>query len=266
MRGVHWARRYSSRSGILPSFRELLDQVDLSDDEQLGPTLSVDETELVEILRGILSASKGVKDMNEAWLVEASLSPAPHGMFFLFVHHAVCFSDCTLSCRNVQPQEDEVRRSSQVWTEGPLSEEYLQGALHPVLVKQMYECSFEELMNKAGRSVGLHFVNLIGTAEFHVKELEDEAKKTWAELEWKELELEVGVLRSSLDGAQNDRARLEGEVLSLTEATTFLKVKLKSGGPKAVAAYKASRGFELGLEKMRRVSYEFEYQVALERL
>ncbi|RWW84437.1 hypothetical protein BHE74_00006966, partial [Ensete ventricosum] len=41
------------------------------------PTLLVDETELVEILRGILSASRGVKDMNEAWLVEAGLNPAP---------------------------------------------------------------------------------------------------------------------------------------------------------------------------------------------
>ncbi|RWW53657.1 hypothetical protein BHE74_00039859 [Ensete ventricosum] len=39
--------------------------------------LSVDETELVKILRGILSASKGVKDMNEAWLAEVGLDPTP---------------------------------------------------------------------------------------------------------------------------------------------------------------------------------------------
>ncbi|RWW27437.1 hypothetical protein GW17_00008140 [Ensete ventricosum] len=42
-----------------------------------GFRVGVDEIELVEILRGILSASRGVKDMNEAWLVEAGLSPAP---------------------------------------------------------------------------------------------------------------------------------------------------------------------------------------------
>ncbi|RWW56153.1 hypothetical protein BHE74_00037153 [Ensete ventricosum] len=47
------------------------------------PALSADETKLVEILRGILSISKGVKDMNEAWLAEASLSPAPGEMFNL---------------------------------------------------------------------------------------------------------------------------------------------------------------------------------------
>ncbi|RRT66778.1 hypothetical protein B296_00039911 [Ensete ventricosum] len=70
---------------------------------------------------------------------------------------------------------------------------------------------------------------------------------------------------ANLDGARNDRARLEGDVLSLTEAATFLEVKLKAEGSKVVIAYKASRGFELGLEKMGRVSYEFEYRVALER-
>ncbi|RWW33504.1 hypothetical protein GW17_00001789 [Ensete ventricosum] len=82
----------------------------------------------------------------------------------------------------------------------------------------------------------------------------------------RELEQEVGLLRSSLDGARNNRARLEGDVLSLNEAVVFLEVELKAEGQKAVVAYKASRGFESGLEKMGRVSYEFGYRVALERL
>ncbi|RRT57604.1 hypothetical protein B296_00004670 [Ensete ventricosum] len=69
---------------------------------------------------------------------------------------------------------------------------------------------------------------------------------------------------SILDEARNDRARLEGDVLSLTKAVALLKVELKAEGPKAVAAYKASRGFESGLEKMGRVIYEFRYQVAFE--
>ncbi|RRT54373.1 hypothetical protein B296_00038942 [Ensete ventricosum] len=107
--------------------------------------------------------------------------------------------------------------------------------------------------------------------ECWVKELEDETKKKRSELESlrnqrKELELEARVLDSSLDEVRNDRARLEGEVLSLIEASTFLEVKLKGEGSKVVAAYKASRRFELGLGKMRRVSYEFGYRVALERL
>ncbi|RRT65364.1 hypothetical protein B296_00028287 [Ensete ventricosum] len=71
---------------------------------------------------------------------------------------------------------------------------------------------------------------------------------------------------ANLDGARNNRARLEGDVLSLTKAVTFLEAKLKDEGEKAVAAYKASRGFKSGLEKMGRVSYEFEDLVTLERL
>ncbi|RWW48305.1 hypothetical protein BHE74_00045640 [Ensete ventricosum] len=43
--------------------------------------------------------------------------------------------------------------SSQFWTEGPLSGEYLRGALHPILAKQVYKCSSEELMNRVGKSV-----------------------------------------------------------------------------------------------------------------
>ncbi|RZR77190.1 hypothetical protein BHM03_00002201 [Ensete ventricosum] len=83
-------------------------------------------------------------------------------------------------------------------------------ALHPVLAKQVYECSSKELMNR--------------------------------------------VEKSTVD------------VLSLTEVAALLEAELKVKGPKAVAAYKASRGFESGLKKMRRVSYEFGYRVALERL
>ncbi|RRT58080.1 hypothetical protein B296_00006102 [Ensete ventricosum] len=41
---------------------------------------------------------------------------------------------------------------SQVWTEGPLFGEYLRGALQPALAKQVYECSSEELMNRARKS------------------------------------------------------------------------------------------------------------------
>ncbi|RWW37604.1 hypothetical protein BHE74_00057288 [Ensete ventricosum] len=232
MRGIHRAWRYSSHSGILPSFRELLDQVDLSDDEQLGPTLSVDETELVEILRGILSASKGVKDMNEAWLVEASLSPAPHEV------------------------EDRAR-----------AEKYF-----TTIMTQLKAAKGED-------PLGLHFVSAL------IDRVHDAGRLVWSQhrriLEYanklrveleslksqrRDMEQEVRVLRSSLDGARNDRVRFEGDVLSLPDAAALLKAELKAEGPRAVAAYKASRGFESGLEKMRRVSYEFGYRVALERL
>ncbi|RWV77023.1 hypothetical protein GW17_00062207, partial [Ensete ventricosum] len=44
------------------------------------PVLSDNEPKLVKNFRGILSASRGVRDMNEAWLAEAGLSPTPWGI------------------------------------------------------------------------------------------------------------------------------------------------------------------------------------------
>ncbi|RWW05173.1 hypothetical protein GW17_00031570 [Ensete ventricosum] len=86
---------------------------------------------------------------------------------------------------------------------------------------------------------------LVAAAEHRAKELEEDARKLRAELEslknqQKGLKQEVGVLRSSLDGARNDRARIKGDVSSLTEVVTLLEAKLKAEGPKALAAYKAS--------------------------
>ncbi|RRT54538.1 hypothetical protein B296_00032878 [Ensete ventricosum] len=188
----------------------------------------------------------------------------------------------------LMPRWSAITRSSQFWTEGPLSGEYLRRALHPALAKQVYECSSEELMNRASKSAiwGLHFVttlidwvhdtnwlvqsqheiilalraankelkgrtdqDLVAAIEFRVKELEGNLNKLQGELESlktqrRRLEEEVRILRSSLDGARNDRARLEGYVLSLTEAATLLEAELKGEGAKAVAAYRESRGFE----------------------
>ncbi|RRT55436.1 hypothetical protein B296_00027047 [Ensete ventricosum] len=112
---------------------------------------------------------------------------------------------------------------------------------------------------------------LVAAAEHWAKELEETMEKLQAELgslrgQRKDLEQEVSILRSSLDGAQDDRARLERDVLSLTEAMTLLEAELKAEGPKAVVAYKASRGFESSLKKMGRISYEFGHRGALEWL
>ncbi|RWW54440.1 hypothetical protein BHE74_00038981 [Ensete ventricosum] len=88
--------------------------------------------------------------------------------------------------------------SSPFWTEGPLSEEYLRGLYTPALAKQVYECSSEEIMNRADKSavwvrnagVGQE---LVTTVERRAKELEGEVEKMRTELEslrsqWRELE------------------------------------------------------------------------------
>ncbi|RRT59716.1 hypothetical protein B296_00045597 [Ensete ventricosum] len=67
---------------------------------------------------------------------------------------------------------------------------------------------------------------LVAVTERQAKELEGEVKS-----QRREIEQEVGLLRSSLDGARNGRARLEGDVLSLTEVAAFLEAELKAEGP-----------------------------------
>ncbi|RZR91639.1 hypothetical protein BHM03_00019795 [Ensete ventricosum] len=131
---------------------------------------------------------------------------------------------------------------------------------------QVYECSSKELMNRAGKSVVWQESDKSWSQSLSVKRKSWRTRLRRCELSWRELEQEVRILRSSLDGARNDRARLEGDILSLTEATAVLEAELKAEGMKAVATYKASRGFKSGLEKMGMVSYEFGYRVALERL
>ncbi|RWV78195.1 hypothetical protein GW17_00060870 [Ensete ventricosum] len=330
--------------------------------------LLADETELVKILQGILFVSRGVKDMNEAWLAEAGLSPTPRGMFFPFLYqvrvllnHTFCCAEmfnlgkmksdggagsglmassvasapttgdaggstiekhpsfgaraglrkCLLKVAAEQPTdasgstvmtsadkgkgtmeleevpergytmrelykvEDQagadryftsimmrlkcinsedplvprwstISRFNPFWTKGPLSGEYLRGALHPTLLKQVYECSSEELINRVYKSIVWAGIGqeLAATVEWRVKELEGEIES----------------IRTELESHRSQQRELE------QEAVAFLEAELKAEGQKAVAAYKASRGFEFGLEKMGRGNYEFGYQVALERL
>ncbi|RWW55550.1 hypothetical protein BHE74_00037802 [Ensete ventricosum] len=158
----------------------------------------------------------------------------------------------------------------------------LRFSLHPVIEtclkgwqmspSQMAPNSWHYLSGTGWVLLDPRFVHdLVVAIELRVKELEEDANELRAKLESlksqrRDMEQEVRVLRPSLDEARNDRARLEGDVLSLTEVVTLLKVELKAEGPRAMAAYKASRGFESGVEKMGRVSYEFGYWVALEWL
>ncbi|RRT59706.1 hypothetical protein B296_00035215 [Ensete ventricosum] len=159
------------------------------------------------------------------------------------------------------PRWSTISGSSPLWTVGPLSREYLRGALNPTLAKQ---AANKELKASVGQE-------LAAAAEQRVKELEAEIERMRTKLESlksqrRELEQEVRLLRSNLDGARNDRARLEGDILLLTEVAALLEAELKVKGQKAVAAYKGSRGFESSLKKIGRVNYEFRYRVALERL
>ncbi|RWV80773.1 hypothetical protein GW17_00057900, partial [Ensete ventricosum] len=164
----------------------------------------------------------------------------------------------------LMPRWSLIPGSAWVWTEGPLAMEYLRGALHPVLAKQFYECSSEELMNRAAKSTsewrpcrsgpcrGLtgstpareHHSALnrrasqevVATTEHQAKELQATVNQLRVELgssenRCKNLEQEVDTLRSSLQGAWDNQAHLEEDMLLLTEAIALLEKELKTEGP-----------------------------------
>ncbi|RRT78134.1 hypothetical protein B296_00012021 [Ensete ventricosum] len=138
----------------------------------------------------------------------------------------------------LMPRWSVIAGSSQFWIEGLLSREYLHGEYL--------------LVNRASKSVVwvsvISSIPLVFFPSFSLSSL---------------FLLFAG---ASLYDCSHRPAQLEGDVLLLTEAAALLEVELKDEGAKVVVAFKASRGFELGLKKMGRVSYEFEYRVALEQL
>ncbi|RRT45128.1 hypothetical protein B296_00050493 [Ensete ventricosum] len=145
------------------------------------------------------------------------------------------------------PRWSIISESSTFWIEGPLSGEYLRGAFHPTLAKQVYECSCEEIMNQAGK--GFTLSALIDRVHNAGRLVQSQHEKILT-LRATNKELKAGVGQELVTAGERagGRNRKDAE------------------GQKAMAAYKASRGFESSLNKMGRVSYEFGYRAMLERL
>ncbi|RZR93220.1 hypothetical protein BHM03_00021674 [Ensete ventricosum] len=96
-----------------------------------------------------------------------------------------------------------IPRSARVWTEGPLAAEYLRGALHPILAKQLYECSSEELMNRAAKSAHQHErITALQTANKELKLGVSQEVVAAAKHREKELKATVDQLRVELGALQ----------------------------------------------------------------
>ncbi|RWW19018.1 hypothetical protein BHE74_00023841 [Ensete ventricosum] len=83
-------------------------------------------------------------------------------------------------------------------------------------------------------------------------------------ISWSDSRLHSVSLSNKLKDLRKSQHQLKDEVLSLTRDVETLRLELKTAGDKAITYYKASRGFHFKLEKMRQVTYEFRYRVALE--
>ncbi|RRT80609.1 hypothetical protein B296_00015703 [Ensete ventricosum] len=229
---------------------------------------------------------QGVKDMNEAWLAEAGLSSAPRGMFFLFVYHAKCVF-------LIVPYRVEMFNLGKMKFGGGASSGLVVPSVTCASASVVVVDSTIEKCPSVDKGSSLRKCSKRVTPEQladtsrsttrvppekgkELVELEETPERGYTIQELCEVEDWVGAdkyLRRTLHPALAKQVcECSSEELmnkadkSAVWATTLLEVELKAEGPKAVAAYKASLGFESGLEKMGRVSYEFEYRVSLEWL
>ncbi|RWV77084.1 hypothetical protein GW17_00062144 [Ensete ventricosum] len=90
----------------------------------------------------------------------------------------------------------------------------------------------------------------------------EEASRRWALLETKvdNYRVDLADSREQLKEVRAGRRTLEDELLKITGAMEKLKVELLA---EAIAEYKNSVGFEMGLVHTCQVSYEYGYRVAL---
>ncbi|RWW40994.1 hypothetical protein BHE74_00053558, partial [Ensete ventricosum] len=217
------------------------------------PALLTDETELVKILQGSFPFHGG----KECWV--STIEKRPEVGLRKRLRKVAAEQPADASGSTARTSADKgkgmvelgegedplvsrwstISTSNPFWTEGPLSGEYLRGALHPTLAKQIHD---------AGRLVRSQHEKILALRAAN-KELKDSVGQELAaaaERQVKELEVEIERMRTELESLRSQRREFEQE--------------------KVVAAYKASRGFESGLEKMGKVSYEFGYRVVLEQL
>ncbi|RRT56615.1 hypothetical protein B296_00037048 [Ensete ventricosum] len=112
------------------------------------------------------------------------------------------------------PRWSTISGSSPFWTEGPLSGEYLRGALHPTLVKQVYKCSSEELTNRANKLVvwGLHFVGALINRVHDAGQLIRSQHEKIPALQAANKELKAGVDQELAAAAKRRAKELEAEI------------------------------------------------------
>ncbi|RWW41149.1 hypothetical protein BHE74_00053379 [Ensete ventricosum] len=187
-----------------------------------------------------------------------------------------------------------LKQGTQVWVDGSVSAKYARGVLLPMLAVDLYSSSSEVLMDRVPKSMVLVISLMDNKAKGLKKEIVDlragsgpkavaavelkadeaqtlvddlkveleEASRRWALLETKvdNYRVDLADSREQLKEVRAGRRTLEDELLKITGAMEKLKVELLA---EAIAEYKNSVGFEMGLVHTCQVSYEYGYRVAL---
>ncbi|RZR74083.1 hypothetical protein BHM03_00031752 [Ensete ventricosum] len=153
---------------------------------------------------------------------------------------------------------------SRIWQDGAASTKYVWEVQIPRLATDLYTLPSEVLIDRAAKimvSVELEeATRRRQSLEIELSEVKDLLGDLQNQLnDAREL---LGVSQSQLKDVRARGRRMEDELLNLTRNTEALKVDLPK---EAVADYKKSVGFKMGLVRTGQVSYEYGYQVALAR-
>ncbi|THU55552.1 hypothetical protein C4D60_Mb11t07780 [Musa balbisiana] len=184
------------------------------------------------------------------------------------------------------------------WGDGETAQEFIQGVLHPSLAKDLYTSDLEMLTILLMQSMhyGMALIDRvldIGRAIGRQMELDDALWKVNLEARAKgcaeavaaakehatALKEEVACLKTELEESRSHIRLLDDKQLSLSKDVEAIKastqaveealegerLELPRKVEEVVAKYKASTGFECGLVRSSRVTYEYRYRVACAR-
>ncbi|RRT31724.1 hypothetical protein B296_00053931 [Ensete ventricosum] len=252
-----WKSLYISVSGPVWGFR--LDWL-AHPIGNASPYLSEEETVLVGKLKGILFSSRTIKEMAELWLVEAAPSPTSRGTIILLYFS---LSNCSLTCRSgcrSDGSQGATRDAQGGQRQSPSDPPHCLGG-------RCFSSSFVE-------EAGCRTDRAVAKVEERASELQEELEKTKRErgeelLRYEALKKELHEVRSHLGDAQRllkeARVRvrkMDDELLQAMKALESARAELPR---QSIVQYKESLGFKEGLKRMGRVTYEYEYRVALAR-
>ncbi|RWW02594.1 hypothetical protein GW17_00034311 [Ensete ventricosum] len=257
---------------------ELPDQVDLSDGEQLRTGIIDRRDRTGRDPLGILSVSKGVKDMNEAWLGEVGLSPL--GVCLLpflyrarvFLNHTFCCAEMfnlgkiksdngagsglaapsaasALATGDAGASTAEKRPSSGVGAG-------LRKRLRKVAAEQPADASGSTARTSADKGKGMVELEEVPKRGYTMRELYEVENRAGADKYFASIMTQLKCTNSedplvlrwlTISGSS---VRLESDVLSLTEAAVFLEAELKAKGSLTSALLRTRSPFPMGRDQI----------------
>ncbi|THU57199.1 hypothetical protein C4D60_Mb03t00980 [Musa balbisiana] len=197
----------------------------------------------------------------------------------------------------------DLKADSRIWADGATAQEFVRGALHPALAKELYGSTSEVLADRATKSLvwGQHYVmalidrvldtgwviehqsntnialrlenqelrnssgpEVVAAVEQRAAALDEEVSRLKAELE--ESQAHARTLDDELRTVSNDIESTRSSAWAAEEALKEEQRVLPERIERAVVEYKASAGFERGLVRSGRATYEFGYRVACARV